>query len=138
VLAHYDGPLEAGETRASMGEFSPDARLIERATEVGPTVFARWNADDKLPNCAADPCLSMALSKVRSFIMYGLLRCKSHLIQHMAGRCEVSCPLLQMTQAAPEAPEADADGAVEEFSWGRVDQSLETTMREIQVRGRIM
>ena len=138
VLAHYDGPLEAGETRASMGEFSPDARLSERATEVGPTVFARWNADDKLPNCAADPCLSMALSKVSSFLMYGLLRCKSHSIQHMAGGCDVSCPLLQMTQAAPEAPEADADGTFEELSLGRVDQSLGTAMGELQVQGRIM
>jgi hypothetical protein len=91
-----------GETRASMGEFSPDARLIERATEVGPTVFARWNADDKLPNCAADPCLSMALSKVSSFIMYGLLRCKSHLIQHMAGRCHVNVNKCELSPVADD------------------------------------
>ena len=43
-----------------------------------------------------------------------------------------------MTQAAPKAPEAYADDAVEELSLGRVDQALGTAMRELQVRGRIM
>eukprot|EP00892_Ulva_mutabilis_P007749 jgi/Ulvmu1/5346/UM022_0140.1 len=53
--------MQGGTMPASPEPYLPEQHLEAMAREVGPGVFARWNFEDKMPDPAADPCLSTAL-----------------------------------------------------------------------------